>query len=66
MTLSKTTLNQLLMGLERNDLMITISQAAAGTIARVTSYRVSQGYLDNFDRLYLGHMLMKSKILSTT
>ena len=37
MTLSKTTLNQLLMGLERNDLMITISQAAAGTIARVTS-----------------------------
>ena len=26
----------------------------------------SQGYLDNFDRLYLGHMLMKSKILFTT
>ena len=28
--------------------------------------RVSQGCFDNFDRLYLGHMLMKSKILSTT
>ena len=37
-----------------------------GGYVKYVYYRVSHSYCNNFDRLYLGHMLMKSKVVKVT